>query len=399
MAGQIYAGHSRCYDAIVVGAGIQGLFAAYQLAKRGQKTLLLEQFPLPHTRGSSQGQSRIIRSAYPQDYYILMMGEAYRLWAALEAEAGVKLYRPTPMLVLGHQENPKFQNYRQSIERHHIPSEAFTPQALAQKFSGFYPHGGEMAVSDLSAGVLYANKALQAVQDQFQRQGGTVHDGEKVLNILPGALVTVSTSQGEYQAKRLVVTAGPWTNRLLAPLGLQLPLQPLRISVCYWKAKGQGHGSHRSLEQFPCFLSAGLSGHAHDVYGLPSDEYPGLVKICYHHGSPVDPDQPDQLGHASAVPDVRILQDFVRKYLPGLEPEPAVQERCLYTNTPDEDFVLDRHPRFRNIIIGAGFSGHGFKFAPVIGKILCELSLGEEPFYNLAPFQISRFSTPSKANL
>ncbi|XP_053131229.1 peroxisomal sarcosine oxidase isoform X2 [Hemicordylus capensis] len=338
MAGQIYAGHSRCYDAIVVGAGIQGLFAAYQLAKRGQKTLLLEQFPLPHTRGSSQGQSRIIRSAYPQDYYILMMGEAYRLWAALEAEAGVKLYRPTPMLVLGHQENPKFQNYRQSIERHHIPSEAFTPQALAQKFSGFYPHGGEMAVSDLSAGVLYANKALQAVQ-------------------------------------------------------------PLRISVCYWKAKGQGHGSHRSLEQFPCFLSAGLSGHAHDVYGLPSDEYPGLVKICYHHGSPVDPDQPDQLGHASAVPDVRILQDFVRKYLPGLEPEPAVQERCLYTNTPDEDFVLDRHPRFRNIIIGAGFSGHGFKFAPVIGKILCELSLGEEPFYNLAPFQISRFSTPSKANL
>ncbi|XP_066492443.1 peroxisomal sarcosine oxidase [Tiliqua scincoides] len=397
MAAQEETGHSHCYDAIVVGAGIQGSFAAYWLAKRQQNTLLLEQFPLPHTRGSSHGQSRIIRSAYPQDYYTDMMGEAYRLWAELEAKTGTKLYRQTPTLFLGRQEDPEFQSYRQTMERYNIPGETFTPQALAQRFPGIRPCGGEMAVSDLSAGILYANKALQAVQDQFRHSGGTVRDGEKVLSILPGDLVTVTTSQGKYQAKRLVIAAGPWTSHLLVPLGLQLPLQPLRISVCYWKVKDHDQNRVAALERLPCFLAIKLSGEGHDIYGLPVDEYPGLVKICYHNGIPVDPDKPDQLSQTSA--DIQILEEFVSKYLPGLDPKPAVQERCIYTNTPDEDFVLDQHPHFRNMIIGAGFSGHGFKFAPVIGKILCELSLGEKPIYNLAPFQISRFSTLPKAVL
>ncbi|XP_015277374.1 PREDICTED: peroxisomal sarcosine oxidase isoform X1 [Gekko japonicus] len=388
---------SCLYDAVVVGAGIQGSFTAYHLAKRGQKTLLLEQFPLPHTRGSSHGQSRIIRSAYPQDYYVAMMKRAYQLWAELEAEAGTPLQRPTPMLVLGRQQNPEFQSYWQTMQRLDIPHETFTPQALAQKYPEIRPHGGEMAVADLTAGVLYPDKALKAVQEQFRRSGGTVRDGEKVLAILPGSAVTITTNRGEYRAKRLVVTAGPWSSRLLDPLGVQLPLQPLRIHVYYWRAKDSGTRSH--VEHLPCFLGINLNQDAHHIYGLPTDEYPGLVKICYHHGSPVEPDRPDQLDRASTVPDLQILQGFVRNYLPGLDPEPAVQEHCLYTNTPDEDFILDRHPRFNNIVIGAGFSGHGFKFAPVVGEILCQLSLGEEPPYNLAHFRISRFPASPKAAL
>uniref|UniRef100_A0A670K9N4 Peroxisomal sarcosine oxidase n=1 Tax=Podarcis muralis TaxID=64176 RepID=A0A670K9N4_PODMU len=387
------AGPSRFYDAIVVGAGIQGTFAAYHLAKRGQKTLLLEQFPLPHTRGSSHGQSRIIRTAYPQDYYTAMLGEAYRLWAELEEEAGTKLHRQTPMLVLGRKDNPAFQRFWDAMQRNHVPSEALTAESLAQRFPGIHLRGGEVAVCDHTAGILFADKAVKAGQDQFQRNGGTIRDGEKVHGILPGAVITVTTSQGQYRAKHLVVTAGAWANRLLAPLGLHLPLQPLRITVCYWRAKA---GSPPGLlEKLPCFLGINLNGEKRDLYGLPAGEYPGLVKVCYHYGTPVDPDHPDQPG--SSAPDLRILQDFVSKYLPGLEPEPAVQERCMYTNTPDEDFVLDRHPHFRNIAIGAGFSGHGFKFAPVVGKILCELSLGEEPSYDLVPFQISRFSSQLKA--
>ncbi|XP_077167875.1 peroxisomal sarcosine oxidase [Paroedura picta] len=388
---------SCVYDAVVVGAGIQGSFTAYHLAKRGRKTLLLEQFPLPHTRGSSHGQSRIIRSAYPKDHYVAMMQRAYQLWAVLEAEAGTSLHRPTPMLVLGQQQNPTFQSYWQTMQRLNIPSEVFTPQALAEKYPEIHPQAGEMAVADLTAGVLYPDKALRAVQEQFRRSGGTLRDGEKVLSILPGDAVTVTTNQGEYRAKSLVITAGPWTSHLLAPLGLQLPLQPLRIHVYYWRAKGPGTCSH--VEHLPCFLGINLNQSAHDIYGLPSDEYPGLVKICCHTGSPVEPDRPDQLDPASAVPDLQILRGFLRNYLPGLDPEPALEERCLYTNTPDEAFILDRHPRFSNIIIGAGFSGHGFKFGPVIGEILCEMSLGEEPPYDLAPFRISRFHASPKAAL
>nr|XP_020659201.1 peroxisomal sarcosine oxidase isoform X1 [Pogona vitticeps] len=387
---------STLYDALVVGAGIQGAWAAYHLAKRGQKTLLLEQFPLPHTRGSSHGQSRIIRSAYPEAHYVAMMPEAHRLWAELETETGTKLYRPTTALILGRQENPEFQSYCQAMEHHRIPRETLTPKALAQRFPEIHLRGGEMAISDHTAGVLYADKALKAVQDQFRRDGGTVRDGEKVLSIIPGAVVTVITSLGEHRAKSLVVTAGAWTGPLLASLGLHLPLQPLRISVCYWRAKPPA-----TLEAMPCFLGICLNGSQHHIYGLPANEYPGLVKICYHHGTPVDPDTPDQLSQASPnpVPDVQILQDFVSKYLPSLDPEPAVQERCLYTNTPDKDFVIDRHPRFRNIVIAAGFSGHGFKFAPVIGKVLGQLCLGQEPSYNLAPFRISRFPGLTKASL
>ncbi|XP_061460748.1 peroxisomal sarcosine oxidase [Rhineura floridana] len=396
MATREKATGSCFYDAIVVGAGIQGTFAAYHLAKRGQKTLLLEQFPLPHTRGSSHGHSRIIRSAYPEDHYTVMMADAFRLWEELEAESGTKLCRPTPMLVLGHKESPEFQSYWRAMERNRIPSEVLPASTLAQRFPGIHLGGREMAVCDFTAGVLFADKALKAAQDQFRHHGGTIRDGEKVLGILPGAMATVTTSQEEYQAKHLVVTAGAWASHLLAPLGLQLPLQPLRITVCYWRAKG--HSPHSHLEKLPCFIAISLNGDKHDVYGLPAGEYPGLVKICYHYGTPVDPDQPDQLG-SSPTPDVQILRDYVSKYLPGLDPEPAVQERCLYTNTLDGDFVLDRHPRFRNIVIGAGFSGHGFKFAPVIGKILCELSLEEEPSHNVAPFRISRFPPLLKAPL
>ncbi|KAK9412635.1 peroxisomal sarcosine oxidase [Crotalus adamanteus] len=306
--------------------------------------------------------------------------------------------RPNLALVVGHPENPEFQSYRQTMERHRLPSDLLSPQQLAERFPGIHPYGGEMAVMDPTAGVLYASKALRAVQDLFQRHEGVLRDGEKVLQILPGSVVTVTTDRGKYRAKRLVVTAGAWTNQLLAPLGLQLPLQPLRVRVCYLRVKVPGPRGLPGLP--PCFLGIGLNGDDHHFYGLRTGEYPDLIKVCYHHGSPVDPDKPDQHGGVSTpVSDLQRLQDFVSKYLPGLDQDPAVQEWCLYTNTPDGDFILDRHPRFENIVIGAGFSGHGFKFAPVVGKILCELSLGEPPTHDLTPFRLSRFQGPLKASL
>ncbi|XP_074869776.1 peroxisomal sarcosine oxidase isoform X2 [Carettochelys insculpta] len=375
------------YDTIVVGAGVQGSFTAYHLAKQGRETLLLEQFPLPHCRGSSHGQSRLIRSAYPQEHYASMVAESYRLWEQLAAEAGTQLYRQTGLLILGAADDPEFQSCRRSLAQHHIPSQLFTAESLPRHFSGIQPHGGELAVSDLTAGVLYAGRALQAVQDGFRRCGGALCDGQKVTDIKPGPVVTVMTSRGVYQARSVVITAGPWTNKLLAPLGLQLPLQTLRINVCYWQE--QVPGTYGIPEHFPCLLAFHANQAPHLIYALPSNEYPGLVKVCYNYGSPADPEERDRLPTASA--DIQILRDFVSKYLPGLVPEPAVVEQCMYTNTPDEDFVLDRHPKFSNIIIGAGFSGHGFKLAPVVGKLLSQLSAGEEPSYALEPFRIRRF--------
>ncbi|XP_049912275.1 peroxisomal sarcosine oxidase isoform X2 [Epinephelus moara] len=331
------------YDCIVIGAGVQGSFTAYQLAKKNQRTLLLEQFVLPHTRGSSHGQTRIIRKAYEQDFYTHMMEECYELWTQLEREAGVKLYRQTGLLVMGPERSQSYQMVKNTLQRNKVPMMILSSDNFSQHIPHVILAEGDEAVVDITAGVLYADRALKAVQGQFQKLGGVIRDKEKVMDIKPGPVVTVSTSNGVYRAKRVVITAGPWANQLLAHTGLQLPLE-----------------------------------------------------ICYHMGSETDPDQRDKQTDRS---DIDILQRYIARCLPGLVPEPAVVESCLYTLTPDRHFVLDCHPTYSNIVFGAGFSGHGFKFGPIIGKLLCELTLGEVPSYDLSPFRIRRFQAMTKSAL
>ncbi|KAM9318077.1 peroxisomal sarcosine oxidase [Pholidichthys leucotaenia] len=382
------------FDCIVIGAGVQGSFTAYQLAKRNKKTLLLEQFILPHTRGSSHGQTRIIRKAYDQNFYIHMMEECYKLWAQLESETGVTLFRQTGLLVMGPENNQSYQMYKSTLQKNKVPMVFLNQNNFSQHIQQVQLDEGNEAVVDVTAGVLYADRALKTAQGQFQKLGGVIKDKEEVTNIKPGPVVTVSTSAGEYRAKTVVITAGPWTNKLLAHTGLELPLEVVKINVCYWKEKVPG--THGVKQRFPCFLSISAKDADDHVYGLPSNEYPGLVKICYHMGSETDPDARD---HQKDRTDIDILQRFVARCLPGLVPEPAVVESCLYTLTPDRNFVLDCHPSYRNIVIGAGFSGHGFKFGPIVGKILCELSLGEVPSYDLSPFRIRRFEGKTKSAL
>ncbi|XP_039612637.1 peroxisomal sarcosine oxidase [Polypterus senegalus] len=372
---------SQNFDHIVIGAGIQGSFTAYHLAKNKQKTLLLEQFILPHSRGSSHGQSRIIREAYHEDYYTCMIPECYRLWAEVEAEASINIFRKTGLLVIGAEEDRDFQGIRRVLQQENLTREQF-----AKRFSSVQLPAGKSVVVDENAGVLFADRGLKSVQALFQRFGGVIHDGERVMEIIPGSTITLTTSNGKYQARSVVITAGPWAQSLLTSIGIELPLQTLRINVCYWKEKIPG--TYGIQKNFPCFIDLRALGSQDDVYGLPSNEYPGLMKICLHSGTPSQPDERDK---NPSDEDIKMVSDFVSKYFPGLVPVPAVMEHCMYTVTPDKDFILDHHPSHSNIVIGAGFSGHGFKFAPVIGKILSELSLGSQPSYDISSFKISRF--------
>ncbi|XP_046891742.1 peroxisomal sarcosine oxidase [Hypomesus transpacificus] len=382
------------YDCIVIGAGIQGSFTSYHLAKKNKKTLLLEQFPLPHSRGSSHGQTRVIRKAYEHDFYVHMMEESYQLWSQLEKETNVQLYRRTGLLVMGPENGKEFQLLKTTLERNHVP----TVNLLGDEFSKHIPlvnlTKGNGALVDTTAGVLYADRALKTVQGLFQRMGGVIKDGEEVNAIKPGSVVTVMTASGTYSAKSLVITAGSWANNLLSHTGLHLPLQVFKINVCYWKEKVPG--SYSIHRRFPCFIQVESEESNHHIYGLPSNEYPGLMKLCYHIGPEIEPDERDRQTDRE---DIDILQRYVARCFPGLVPVPAVVESCMYTMTPDQHFILDSHPTYSNIVIGAGFSGHGFKFGPIVGKLLYELSQGEVPSYDLSPFRIRRFQTHSKSAL
>ncbi|CAH1801614.1 unnamed protein product, partial [Owenia fusiformis] len=356
---------SSDFDVVVIGAGIQGSSTAYTLSKSGKNVLLLEQFPLPHTRGSSHGQSRIIRKTYEEDHFAEMMQEAYRLWAEIEKDSNTELYVKTGMLAFG----PPTDSYLKGAERAFIkwgyPYTKFTNKEFAEAYPQINVPENYIAILDHDAGILRADKCLKAIQQLFVQNGGTLKDGVAVSGIRPGNTIHVSTSKGVYRCKQLVITAGPWTSKLLKPLGLHLPLQPLSIHVLYWKVK---NADLFTPKVFPTFIDVDKM-----VYGVPLFEYTQHLKVCLHSGTDIDdPEDRDLIQNGD---DVAKTCDFVDKVFPGLENKPSIIERCMYTVTPDNSFVLDVHPRWNNIIIGAGFSGTGFKLGPVVGKILTDLTL------------------------
>ncbi|KAL0597282.1 Peroxisomal sarcosine oxidase [Plecturocebus cupreus] len=280
-------------------------------------------------------------------------------------------FTSTGLLLLGMKENEELKKIQAILSREGLEHQRLSSEELKQRFPDIRLTRGEVGLLDKSGGVLYANKALRALQDVLGQLGGRVCDGEKVVEINPGLPVTVKTTSRSYRAKSLVITAGPWTNQLLRPLGIELPLQTMRINVCYWRQMVPR--SYGVSQAFPCFLALGLSSH--HIYGLPAGEYPELMKVSYHHGNHADPEERDCPTARAESRDIQILRRFVRDYFPDLKPEPAIIEHCMYTNTPDEHFILDHHPKYDNIVIGAGFSVVSQAWAKPIFDLWSEASL------------------------
>ncbi|XP_076338203.1 peroxisomal sarcosine oxidase-like isoform X1 [Tachypleus tridentatus] len=376
------------YDVIVIGAGIMGSCTSWFLSSQGKKVLLLEQFPIPHSRGSSHGHSRIIRSAYSEKHFNNIMPDAFQMWKEIEKKSGESLILNTGLLCISRppcRESELILDNMMKLCPEH--TEVLEFQTFERRFPMLkYPKNINV-ILDKSAGVIRADRAMHAVQTLFKQSGGIIHDSCPVVNIWPGRIVTVVTSKGSFRTSSVVVCAGPWTNKVLHHLELVLPLKPLRISTCYWKEKEAYKGQYSAQQGFPCLLDYNYHS-LNDVYGLPSLEYPGMAKICFHDSEECDADQREL---NSKTWDVEIVSDFIRDHCPGLNNSPAIVETCIYTKTPDSTFILDRHPKYRNIIIGAGFSGTGFKMGPVIGKILGEMVLDIHPSHDLTPFHLSRF--------
>ncbi|XP_043204607.1 peroxisomal sarcosine oxidase-like [Amphibalanus amphitrite] len=375
------------YDRVVIGAGIIGSCTAYQLLKAGhRRVLLIDQFPLPHSRGSSHGQSRIIRTAYGDVEQANMARRTRLLWRDLEQSAGETLCVDCPLLlVAAASHRDEFNTYVSCISNQTI----YQGDQLARLLpAAAFPDGYTGGLDD-SAGLLRADRCLLAVRRLFVSNGGIIRDGTPVTAITPveGTAGEILRLEGpSVTCRGLVVCAGAWAARLLSPLGLPRlvsTLRPEKVAVTYWKVKP---GYTVPLAGIDLTGVGQQNGH---FYWLPALEYPGLVKLCYHVGVPCDPDRRDTVRMDGVL---QTTKEYVARTFPGLEPEPAIVETCMYTVTPDERCILDVHPRYPNIAYAAGMSGQGFKMGPVFAEVLQQLVDGQKSQFDLTTFSAERFS-------
>lgn len=339
----------------VVGGGIIGSWAALHLAEAGAETTLFEQFPLPHTRGSSHGLSRAFR--FLGEHELGRLDYSLERWQGLEASSGETLFVKTGLINFGPPGDPDLEHFMGVLRDADRPVEWLDSTDIAGRYPMISYPDEWGAAFDPNGGILVAHSCLNAVQARFGQLGG---------RIVTGRVEAVKSGMVDgHRFDRIVVCAGPWTGKLLPELDEML--QCIRTPVTYWQ---DPTGSYSASSGFPILFNARLT----DIYGIPSYEYPGLVKMLYHGGPETDPDTRD---HASFEPYIDKVRDYVKEHLELAEyDQPAIVETCMYTMTPDSTPIIDRLNA--GVVVGCGFSGSGFKHAPATGHMLAALALGQE---------------------
>ncbi|MDB5328883.1 MAG: N-methyl-L-tryptophan oxidase [Phycisphaerales bacterium] len=359
--------HMAAYDVIVIGVGAMGASTCYELARRGVRVLGLEQFDIPHALGSSTGFSRMIRMAYYEHPdYVPLLKRAYELWDELEKASGQKLLHLTVGLYMGPPGGEVVSGSLASARRHGLPHETLDRAQLAERFRQFQLPDGWAALYEPRAGFLLPEKVIAAYADLALRAGAEIHGREPVLQWhADDKGVTVRTPRGEYAAAHLVFTGGAWSGSLLHDLGI--PLQVTR-QVMGWVWPNQPQ--QFALGHFPVWAINNPAGGLD--YGFPMHpENPGL-KIAHH--APGRPTDPDKVAREPLPGDEETFRPALRRYLPAGDGPLLSLRTCLYTNSPDHHFIIDHHPRHEHVTIACGFSGHGFKFASVMGEVLADLA-------------------------
>lgn len=369
------------FDTIIIGAGIAGSSAAYQLSQ-SQRVLVLEQFPFLHTHGSSHGGSRIFRHAYEDTRYIDLAVRAQQLWRELEADTGERLLYPTGGLDFGPADNPELSAIETALTQVGRPFEKLTAAEVGERFPAFRLPKDAVAIHQPDAGILAATRCVNALLRASAARGATLKDNEAVRAIdYAQDRVRVTTDQGSYEAGQLVVTGGAWLAQTLDEL--KLPLHIEQQQVLYVRVTD---GALHSPARMPLFINRDTQA---EVYGFPLFDHPTAIKISDHAGAPTITlaERQDTLLESRASATIARAQSF----LPALTAELIDYSLCLYTKTPDEHFILDRHPAHPQVVIAGGFSGHGFKFGSVIGEIVTGLLSGTSA-HDLSLFKVTRFA-------
>ncbi|MBY8875054.1 N-methyl-L-tryptophan oxidase [Micromonospora sp. PLK6-60] len=358
------------HDVIVVGLGGMGSSAAYHLAARGQRVLGLERFGPAHDRGSSHGGSRITRQAYFEDpAYVPLLLRAYELWERLERDAGREIISLTGGVFVGRPESTVVAGSLRAAREWDLPHELLDAGELRRRFPTFTPAGDEVALYEARAGFVRPEATVAAHLDLAARHGADLRYGEPVRGwrVLPDGGVQVTTGQASYRARRLVVCPGAWAPELLADLGVPLAVER---QVMYWFQPGTGVGPF-APRRHPIYIHEDAAGT--QVYGFPAIDGPaGGAKVAFfRHGQLCTPETIDRRVHPA---EVRDMAERLGSILPSLAGPFLRAATCMYTNTPDQHFVIATHPEHPQVTVACGFSGHGFKFVPVVGEILADLA-------------------------
>ena len=356
----------RLTDVVVVGGGVMGSATAWALARRGIGVVLLERFGPGHVLGASHGRSRIYRSTYAQPHHQSLVAEARDLWAELERDTGATVLHPGPgVATAATRGQDRLREIATAMDRAGVPYEWLDPVAAEARWPGMrFP--GPVLHEPHTAGRVDADAAVTALQDATERAGGVVRNHRRVTAVVPDGdgVIVHSAAGAAVRARAAVVAAGAWTADVL---GDAVRLPPLRVTQ-----EQPAHFRPLSADlEWPAFTNDPdpAEGWPSGVYGLLS---PGEgVKVGFHGTGPEC--HPDTRDFTAEPAQLALLQEYVRRWLPGLDADSADPISCTYTSTPTGEFVLDR---VGPVVVAAGFSGHGFKSAPAVGRVLADLALG-----------------------
>ncbi len=369
------------YDAIVLGLGAIGSAAAYRLARRGVRTLGLEQFEFGHARGESHDHSRIIRLSYHTPAYVGLAKCAYDAWALVEEESDLRLIYKTGGLDLGpHGGAIPLRHYAQSMRSCGVAFEELEAFQIRRRFPQFQIGDDVHGLFQADTGIVAAQQATAAHQRLARENGADLREHARVAAIENrGGEIRVQTMEGCYRAASLIIAAGPWTAHALRHFDMTLPLEVTKEQVMYFVPRDR---NAFALGRFPVWIWMDDPS----FYGFPVFGEPAVKVTQDAGGKAIDPDTRD----FDPDPDISMrVRSFMARYLPDADGPPHLVKTCLYTLTPDRDFIIDTLPEHPNVHVAVG-AGHAFKFAALIGRILSELVVDRRTSNDISAFTISR---------
>ena len=372
------------FDVAIIGAGTMGMAAGAFLAQQQVKTVLIDAFNPPHNRGSHHGDTRMIRHAYGEGrQYVSLVKRAQQLWEELEAQTGYKIFEKTGVIGLGPKDSAFLQETIAAANKYELPLEVLTSNEVKRRWPGFSVPEHFIGCFEAESGLIYSENAIQAYKEIAIHHGAQLETNTPVQQIETDhkSFVKIITENKVFWAKKVIVTAGAWASKLLPDLAL--PIQPTRKAFGWFNTPADLY----DISNFPSFY---IEDKENMCYGFPNMAGTGL-KIGKSDGrQAIDPNKHTQnFGHYHT--DEEELRFFLKNYMPEANGALNQGKTCLYTLSSDNDFIIDHHPEHDHIIFACGFSGHGFKFASVLGEVLSELAVNGQSTFDLSIFSLKRF--------